>query len=43
MRPKPLLDQLAEGLKTYINAFPVLFKPLFVPGDYLQPVLSGVC
>ncbi len=41
-KPKPLLDQLAEGLKTldvltYIRAFPNQFEPLFVPGDHLRP------
>ena len=34
-KPKPMLDQLAEGLKTlnvltHIRAFPDQFKPLFV-------------
>jgi len=42
LRPKPLLDQLAEGLKTldvlaYIRAFPSQLEPLLVHGDVLCP------
>ena len=50
MRPKPLLDQLADGLNTldvlsYIRAFPAQLEPLFViillrPSDACKAIRS---